>query len=88
MRPLESLMDSTTGIYLVSTQSGSRYLIVWLDDMDDDEGYIDDADNWVEGCDVQTELTVRLGIPVLRLRPLTHLGLTPDHMARVRSFLT
>ncbi|TFD28667.1 hypothetical protein [Cryobacterium lyxosi] len=55
--------------------------IVWLDDMCDEE------DEWEQDDEPRPELTVRLGIPVLRLRPLTNIGLTPDHMAQVRAFL-
>jgi len=55
--------------------------IVWLDDTDGNE------DEWEEEYEPQPQLTVLLGIPVLRLRPLTEIGLTPDDMVRVRDFL-
>ena len=59
--------------------------IVWLDDMRDE---YDEYDDWEEGHEPRPELTVRLGIPVLRLRPLLKIGLTPDHMAQVRDFIS
>lgn len=55
--------------------------IVWLDDMDDKQ------DEWEEDYEPQPELTVRLGIPVLRLRPVTEIGLTPNDMVRVWEFI-
>jgi hypothetical protein len=55
--------------------------IVWLDDMCDND------DEWEEDPEPRPDLTVILGIPVLRLRPLLKIGLTPDHMTQVRDFI-
>ena len=56
--------------------------IVWLDDMCDND------DEWEEDHEPRPDLTVILGIPVLRLRPLLKIGLTPDHMTQVRDFIS
>ncbi|WP_104198556.1 HAD domain-containing protein [Cryobacterium sp. Y29] len=75
---LEALLEDVAAQNLAGNQIGK---VVWLDDV------VDEDDEWEEKYGPQPELAVLLGIPVLRLRPVSEIGLTPDHMAQVRDFI-